>query len=379
MSTLSYWEREELLQSTIAVVGSGIIGLSTAISIKELHPDYDVVILEREILPAGASTKNAGFACYGSLTEILQDVRVMGEEAATRVIAQRKRGLDLLRHRLGDEKLGLDMVGGYELLWGDTSAALNSLDAMNQIMQPMFGSEYFQLDDSLVSRFGFSQSKVEHIVATPHEGSINSGMAMKNLSLLAAAKGVRIITGADVQQVHERSSGVELEVRRHILNDTIRFRAERVVLCTNALALLLMGGLPIQPARGQVLITHPIPDLRFRGVFHFDEGFYYFRNVGTRVLFGGGRNLDIEGETTAEFQTTEQMQNNLDEYLRTVILPGVAFEVDMRWAGIMGFQSDKSPIVQHISPNVVVGFGCNGMGVAIGSDIGAQAAALVCA
>lgn len=49
----------------------------------------------------------------------------------------------------------------------------------------------------------------------------------------------------------------------------------------------------------------------------------------------------------------------------------------MRWAGIMGFGTNKQPVVRHIGKRIVVGFGCNGMGVAIGSSIGAQAAELV--
>lgn len=379
MSTLSFWEREELLQCTVVVVGSGIIGLSAAITIKEQHPHYDVVVLEREILPAGASTKNAGFACYGSLTEILHDVNVMGVETATNIIAHRKRGLDMLRARLGDDNIGLEPNGGYELLWGTASNAIQHIDMVNELMQPIFGNGYFTVNNELISRFGFNPTQVEHIVATQHEGGINSGKAIKNLALLATAKGVRLITGADVRSVEEHNSGVDVAVHRHVLNDTVCFRAERVVLCTNALATQLMPALSIKPARGQVLITHPIPQLPFKGVFHFDEGFYYFRNVGNRVLFGGGRNLDIEGETTSEFQTTTPLQHNLDEYLRTVILPGVEYTVDMRWAGIMGFNANKLPIVQRISANVVAGFGCNGMGVAIGSDIGAQAAELVCA
>jgi glycine/D-amino acid oxidase-like deaminating enzyme len=43
----------------------------------------------------------------------------------------------------------------------------------------------------------------------------------------------------------------------------------------------------------------------------------------------------------------------------------------------MGFSPDKQPIVKRLSPNVVVGFGCNGMGVALGSLIAQEAAALI--
>ena len=65
---LSYWEKQSLLQYDHIVLGSGIVGLSAAISLKERQPQARVLVLERALLPTGASTKNAGFACIGSLT-----------------------------------------------------------------------------------------------------------------------------------------------------------------------------------------------------------------------------------------------------------------------------------------------------------------------
>src|SRR5690606_35896837 len=106
--------------------------------------------------------------------------------------------------------------------------------------------------------------------------------------------------------------------------------------------------LDLKPARAQVFVTKPIENLKFKGSFHMDEGFYYFRNIGNRVLFGGGRNLDIEGETTTEFGITEQIQNQLETYLKEIILPGQHYEIDQRWSGIMGMGSHRSPIVKQL-------------------------------
>lgn len=100
---LSFWEKESLLQYDYIIVGSGIVGLSAAISLKELAPGSRVLVLERDILPTGASTKNAGFACIGSMTEILTDLQTMPAEAVKNLVALRLRGLRLLRSRLGDD------------------------------------------------------------------------------------------------------------------------------------------------------------------------------------------------------------------------------------------------------------------------------------
>ena len=48
-------------------------------------------------------------------------------------------------------------------------------------------------------------------------------------------------------------------------------------------------------------------------------GFYYFRNIDDRILFGGGRNLDFKTEETTEMNQTELVQNKLEELLKTTI------------------------------------------------------------
>jgi gamma-glutamylputrescine oxidase len=74
---------------------------------------------------------------------------------------------------------------------------------------------------------------------------------------------------------------------------------------------------------------------------------------------------------------TAPIQEALQLMLEKVILPHRAVTITHRWAGLMGFTVDKQPVVQKLSPHVAVGFGCNGMGVALGAEIAAQTAALL--
>jgi hypothetical protein len=64
-----------------------------------------------------------------------------------------------------------------------------------------------------------------------------------------------------------------------------------------------------------VLLTSPIKGLPFRGTFHADEGFYYFRNLGDRVLLGGARNKAFEEEQTTEMHPSVKIQEALEAYL----------------------------------------------------------------
>ena len=372
MATVSYWEQEEFLSADVCIVGAGIIGLSLAAELLERHPTVRVVVLERGSLPTGASTKNAGFACYGSPTELWRDAATLGIETVCQLVEQRKRGLDRLRARLGDDAIGYEQCGGYELLLGKHAGVLDWLDDLNTLMQPIVGSIYARRADERRAAFGFGPI-VEHLLELPHEGRINTGRMMRSLLRYVATHGALVLCGTPVERIDGEDQSVVV-VARSPASGELRFRVRAVALATNALAPTLGGCCDATPGRGQVIITEPIDRLPWDGVFHFDEGYYYFRNVGTRILFGGGRNLDFSGETTSEQALTEHIQAQLEDYLRTVIVPHVPVRIAMRWAGIMGFRTPALPAITWCSEHVMHVFGCNGMGVALGSVIASDAA-----
>jgi gamma-glutamylputrescine oxidase len=133
----------------------------------------------------------------------------------------------------------------------------------------------------------------------------------------------------------------------------------------------------LAPGRAQVLITEPIDNLKIKGTFHYQQGYYYFRNIGNRLLFGGGRNLDFKAEETTEFGLTPLVQNELEHLLKEIILPDANYKINMRWSGIMGMGSKKTNIIKQISPKTYCAVRCGGMGVAIGSLLGEEAADMI--
>jgi glycine/D-amino acid oxidase-like deaminating enzyme len=154
------------------------------------------------------------------------------------------------------------------------------------------------------------------------------------------------------------------------------FKAKNTAICTNGFAKKLLKE-DVQPARAQVLITKPVDGLNIKGTFHYQKGYYYFRNIDDRILFGGGRNLDFEGETTTDMITTDNILDSLKEILSTVILPNTEYEIDHSWAGIMGVGKTKKPIIKQLSPSIACGIRLGGMGVAIGSLVGQDLAKLI--
>jgi glycine/D-amino acid oxidase-like deaminating enzyme len=371
---LSYWERTHFLSYDYIIIGSGIVGLSTALSLRAHRPKASILVLERGLLPTGASTKNAGFACIGSLTEILDDLRVMTKEKVVDLVALRLNGLRRLRDRLGDEAIGYAQNGSYELITAGEIIALDHLEEINEVLRPLLGSEAFSRADEKIGEFGFNRNEVRHLIRNHHEGELNTGMMMKAMLHLCMESRIEIKTGAAVIEVIEQSNEVKVKVEHKYLGEAVTFSCHQVAICTNAFTHKLIPGLDIQPGRGQVVVTKPIPGLRIKGVFHFDQGYYYFREIDGRVLFGGGRNLDFDKEQTDQLLYNEQIIADLKEKLNSLILPHTPFEIDYAWTGIMAFGSDKFPIIRQHSPRVFLGVRMGGMGVAMGSEVGERLA-----
>lgn len=372
---ISFWEKDALLQYDYIVVGSGILGLSTAIELKAQKSDARIALLERGILPSGASTKNAGFACFAKACEMVSDIKLQGAEKTAELAYERYAGLRKLRERVGDQAMEFQQLGGYELILDrDEELKQDDLDQLNSLLRPFFKQDVFRFQNERIPHFGFGRTK--QLIHNPLEGQIHSGKLIDALWTQASALGVKIISGAEIIECFETKSEVELEVFHAALGEYILFKTEKVIFCTNALAKGLAGDQSIEPGRGQVLVSEEIPNLPFQGTFHFDEGYYYFRNYGNRILFGGGRNLDKTTENSADFTFNWRIQEKLNAYLSEIILPGQTTKVAMRWTGIMGFSPDKTPFVKQHSLSVFQGFTCNGMGIALGSQTATELAAL---
>lgn len=368
---LSYWEIKNWFSNVdFTIVGSGIVGLHCALHLKEQFPNSKILILEKGILPQGASTKNAGFACFGSLSEIIDDLKSHTEEEVIQLIQKRWNGLQLLRKRLSDEALDFKPYGGYELFLKEDentyTECLQKLPFINDILKPLFKSDVFTKE---MDRFGFGPIH-DYSIFNPFEGQIDTGNMMQALLKEAIAKNILILNQAEVFSYSDKNNSVEV-----VVND-YSFETKKLFFATNGFASKITDN-AVKPARAQVLITEPIPNLNIRGTFHLDKGYYYFRNFENRILLGGGRNLDFEGETTTDLNQTEKIQKKLEELLKNVILPNQEFQIAHRWSGIMGIGSQKNPIVSQLSENVYCGVRLGGMGVTIGSIIGKELAELL--
>ena len=365
----SIWEKESFYAPRdIIIAGSGFVGLWCAYFLKKRYPKLSIAVVERGIIPTGASTRNAGFACFGSATELLEDTLNMGEEKMLELVEMRYRGIELIQKIFKSRAIDFEVTGGYELITPDDDSPVRDLQAriktLNKVLaKTIHKKNVFEFSDKKIKKFGFKH--VAHLVENRFEGYLHSGKLCQALLQLVHEAGVSVLNSMEIKG-HER-------IGEHVVlytDQQVHLTCTRLLVCTNGFAKQLLPELDIVPARGQILVTSEIPDLKFKGTFHYDGGYYYFRNLGKRVLVGGARNKAMEEETSSEMTTTDTIQREIENFLSTYILPGKEYLITDRWSGIMGMGPEKVPIIQKVSENIFCAVRLGGMGVALAPVIG---------
>lgn len=368
---LSYWERSVLLRKfDYVILGAGLVGKQIAIKLKKKHAKARIAIVDRSPISYGASTRNAGFACFGSVSEIVDDFNRSSEEAVMTLLEKRYKGINELVSNFGADNIGYRHTGSYEVFRDASSyeETISHKSYINKLLEKQLGiQDLFTVRDARSMKMNY----YEKSLFNPYEGMLNSGMLNEVLSDLTHRLGVIPLYGLTVTELQHEDNGYRLTT-----DSGMDIVCDQLIVANNAFAPQLLPGMDIVPARGQVIITKPLPEISFDSVFHSDKGYIYFRNIDNRVLIGGGRNHYLEQEKTYDFAGSEALKDYLVRYLAEVILPGIPFEVDMHWSGIMAMGAEKIPIVDRINEHLLVCVRMSGMGVALGPVLSSEIVAM---
>lgn len=113
--TQSYWQRDpHALANTqspslpprtdIAIIGSGITGLSVSKTLLETHPSAKVTVLETRTLCSGATGRNGGQLAANAGEEYRHLVQMHGREMAGRIVDFTFRNLAKMQELINDFK-----------------------------------------------------------------------------------------------------------------------------------------------------------------------------------------------------------------------------------------------------------------------------------
>ena len=374
MENISFWEKKWFTNYDYVVIGAGIVGCFAALKIANEKKNAKVALIERGILPLGASTKNAGFACFGSITEIEKSRKEMSDDDLLSLLELRIKGLEKLRNNLGDKNISYSNCKGYELFFG-IDALDRRIHKINELLNPLIDKKVFSLRNKYIKKFGFAKEIVVGLTENKFEGSIDPGKTIFSLKKKLGSLSVDCYFSTEVESFEETSKKIYLKLKSR--NQSIDIKTNKLVICTNAFAKRWFDMEDISPGRGFILLTNKIPDLKINGCFHYNGGYYYFRNIGNRLLLGGGREIDIKNETTYSFGINSRIRQKLIEDLKRFIVPNKDYHIKSEWSGIMGFGQNKLPLIKKFSENISLGVRLGGMGISIGSIVGEKTAELV--
>ena len=252
---VSYWEQKSFFQNIdYLIIGAGIVGYSTALHLRKANPGSKIVIIERGFLPSGASSKNAGFACFGSATELYSDLQQSSEKDVWETVKLRWEGLTYLRELIGDEQLKLQINGSWDLITKKEISLFEKVQSeipyFNKKLKEITGEDNtYSIDPNISFKFGFKN--VITSVFNRLEGQIDTASMNHGFYKKVVSQDIHVLFGIEALSI----SGNEIKTNQG------NIASRNIAICTNGFAKDLIPSEDIAPARAQVIITKPIEGL----------------------------------------------------------------------------------------------------------------------
>jgi gamma-glutamylputrescine oxidase len=353
----------------IAVVGGGIVGLSTAYWLS--RGGRKVVLLEADSVAAHASGRNAGYLMTGTPEPYAELVRHQGERAARRLWEVSLENRELLRSELLDSNLvdcGFQPEGSWIAALSDTDQEASLRESAGQLEKLGIPLEWRSAAEV---RKASGSERLGGAIFQARDAGLDPARLCRGIARIIVSLGGEIRTGWPVRAIEPE--GPEGE-RVRLVSEAGHLVAERVVLALNAYAPALLPHLAaeVRPVRAQMLATEPGPrDLP--GVWYINEGYEYLRQLpdGT-VALGGCRWAAREQEVGYRETPTAAVQGALERFLAEAFPRFAGRAVRHRWAGTMAFTPDGVPRIGEVPgvPGALYAAGFNGHGMSLGFSTG---------
>jgi gamma-glutamylputrescine oxidase len=367
MAGTSIWEDSYLNYCDVAIIGGGFLGQWCAYYLALHHPNLNIHIYEKDAFSLGASTRNAGFSCFGTMGELISDSEKSSFDKALELLISRYKGLKAIEHFSNTHQVPIDYeaIGGYELLKKEEFDKVSAfIEQVNQALKDSLDIDLaFEVSNLDKTELPFDGSL--HVIHNQYEGGLNSFKLLQGLKEINQSFGVKTIYGLEAKEVHDGMVYLTSSMR------DMEIHAKHIIIATNAASNHLTKTQQVTPGRGQVFWMQGL-HLPFKGTFHYDSGYYYFRTISdNQFLIGGARNLAMKHEETLRFGANEMIEKHIVDFVHhTLHIP--EFKVEKKWQGIMGFSQDKLPFIHHLThlgEHVWHLHACNGMGVAMAPTI----------
>jgi gamma-glutamylputrescine oxidase len=343
------------IETDVCIVGGGLAGLSTALSLAERGKS--VVVLEARRLAWGASGRNGGFVGAGFAAGIDSIVKRAGLEQARRLFAFTLEAVERIQERIRRYVIACTPVhsGMLRAWWTDDA------DEPRRVRDHLRDTLGIELEL-------WPRERVRETLVTQRYHDALFYPQAFHFHPLNYALGVAAAVEASGGRIFESSAATALhadgpEKRVHTEQGLVKARSV-VMACGGYLDGMhprLSGA--IRPIATWVMVTEPLgerlkqamrgPHAVIDSRFDFD---YYRPLPDTRILWGGG--ITIRRSDPAKLGAI-MLRKLLTVYPQ---LEGV--RVETAWSGLMGYPRHSMVQIGEVSPAVwyTMGFGGHGMG-----------------
>lgn len=270
-----------MTSAEVVIIGGGVIGASIAYHLTQ-RGIRDVLVLERDRLGSGSTSRNAGGIRLQFSTEI--NVRMSQRSLPALLRFEEEMGIDPLFSQVGYLFLITDEadVGPFE----------RSLELWRRLDVPAVRLEREQIPSI------FPELAVDDVLfATfcPADGHADPNSILQGYVARARQGGARFEEGSAVTAIDQlggRVTGVRCGERRIACGTVV----DAAGAWAGAVAALAGVSMPIAPLRRQIFITNPVEgfDRDFPMTIEFSSGLYLHRDSGG-VLLGMADPLDPVG------------------------------------------------------------------------------------
>ncbi len=344
--TLSYWldPAESIgpaldadITADVVVVGGGLCGTSAALTLAEAG--ISVVLLEAHEIAGQASGRNAGFILQGTAERYDRAREHLGEQRARDIHAWSLKNHEEIAGAVQRYDINCEYRRSGSLQLAGSDNEEKELTHSAQLLRED-GFEAELLNGTSLPKIyrdaGFNMG-----VLLPQDGELQPARFVRGIARAAQGQGAQIREHSKVEAIKSEGPG---SVRVETAQGSVA--AQTAIVCTNAWAgqLLPWFAETVDPVRGQMLATHPLPRV-FELPVYADHGYDYWRqDQSGRIVLGGWRNLDPESERGYEDNLNEDIQARMLEFLHR-FAPLADVKISHRWSGVMGFSQDGLPLL----------------------------------
>ncbi|MDR6953108.1 glycine/D-amino acid oxidase-like deaminating enzyme [Ancylobacter sp. 3268] len=353
-------------RTSVAIIGGGIVGLTTALHLAEAGTD--VVVLEANEPGWGASGNNGGQLNPGLKFEPDVIEETWGPELGRRMVSfawdTPTRTLELIA-RLG---IACDAHKGGTLRVARSAKAREAVEATAR--QCIARGMPVSWLDGTQTQAATGTPAYHGAMLDARGGNLNPLAYSRGLARAALAAGARVHGGTPATALHRTASGWSVETPAGTV------AAEKILIATNGFTGDLWKGLrqTIVPVFSAIAATEPLSAAQRAGITPDRPSVYESGRITVYYRIDAQGRLLMGGRGPMQPIATPDPIAYLTDYAVALWpqLQGVRWTHG--WNSQLAMTKDHWPHVHEPSPDALIYLGCNGRGVALGTALARQLA-----